>query len=280
MDKIIDVPQVRLSDGSVMPQLGFGTWTLKDDVAVNSVKTAIEVGYRLIDTAQMYQNEAAVGGGIAASGVSRDQLYVTTKVSTVNMRNHLVRESIEKSIEDLDCGYLDLLLIHWPVKDEIKQTWQIMEEFVEKGMVKSLGCSNFLPCHIEELMTYAKVRPVLNQIEFQPYMQQNDIAEYCTANGIQVEAWGPYGQGQIKVVDDPLVAEIAKKYDRSPVQIILRWIMQHGMVTIPRSTSRAHIAENLDIFDFVLSDEDMTAMNGLHRGQRSNPCNDPLNFPW
>lgn len=274
------VPFITLGNGSAMPQLGFGTWTLRDDVAVRSVSEAIRCGYRLIDTAQMYQNEEAVGKGIAAGGVDRSELFITTKITPANMREHRAADSIRESIAALDCGYIDLLLIHWPVAGEVERTWKEMEEFVDEGLVRSLGCSNFHPQHLDDLDRYARIRPVVDQVEVHPYMVQSELVAELQSRGLHVQAWGPYGQGLLNVTKDPLAKEIAGKYGKSAVQTILRWHMQRGLSTIPRSTNPDHMKENISIFDFTLAQEDMDAITALDRGLRSNERNDPDNFPW
>lgn len=183
-----NVPDITLNNGLTMPQLGFGTWTLKGDIAAASVQAAIRSGYRLIDTAQAYGNEQDVFRGIKASGIKRKDLFITTKISPDNMRNHRVRESLDKSIESLGGEYIDLVLIHWPVKGEVQATWQILEEYVEQGKIRSIGLSNFNPHHIDELLTYARIKPVINQIEIHPYMTQQEVAGYTFGKNIQVEA--------------------------------------------------------------------------------------------
>jgi len=188
------VPTVKLNNGMEMPQLGVGTFLVKDDAA-ERVCHAIKVGFRLIDTAQGYGNEKEVGEGIRRSGIDRRELFITTKVNTTEMRNGIVRQSLDKSLANLGTDYIDLVLIHWPVKGHIKETWQILEEYVDKGKILSIGVSNFNPHHLDELLEYARIRPVVNQIEVEPYMTQHDVVGYTFRKGIQVEAWGPLGQG-------------------------------------------------------------------------------------
>lgn len=272
---------IKLNNGIEIPQIGAGTWTLKGDTAINNVRLALQAGFRHIDTAQMYENEEEVGTGIARSGIAREEIFLATKVNTVVMRNgkDAVRKSIEESIKKLKTDYLDLLLIHWPVKDCVNDTWSIMEEMVKEGKIRSLGVSNFNRHHLEDLFKNSTIRPVINQIEVHPLMSQVENIEYNHSLGIQVEAWGPFGQGNIDITGLPTLKELAKKYGKTTSQIVLRWIVQRGLITIPRCKPN-HFAENLEILKFSLEQEDMEAINSLNQNLRSNVKNDPENFPW
>lgn len=272
---------IKLNNGIEIPQIGAGTWTLKGDTAINNVRLALQAGFRHIDTAQMYENEEEVGTGIARSGLAREEIFLATKVNTVVMRNgkDAVRKSIEESIKKLKTDYLDLLLIHWPVKDCVNDTWAIMEEMVKEGKIRSLGVSNFNRHHLEDLFKNSTIRPVINQIEVHPLMSQVENIEYNHSLGIQVEAWGPFGQGNIDITGLPTLKELAKKYGKTTSQIVLRWIVQRGLITIPRCKPN-HFAENLEILKFSLEQEDMEAINSLNQNLRSNVKNDPENFPW
>lgn len=274
------VPAVSLNNGMSMPQLGFGTFTLKQKVAVDSVKEALRQGYRLIDCAQGYGNEAEVGQAIQESGIPRSEIFVTTKINTNVMREGAVRQSLDESIAKLGGTYIDLVLIHWPVKGKVEETWKIMEEYVRAGKIKAIGLSNFNPHHIDELLQYATIKPVVNQIEMQPYMTQYDVAAYTVKRGIRPEAWGPLGQGKLGLLSESVIMALAEKHGKSPAQIILRWHLQRKNIVIPRSVNPAHIAENINVFDFKLSGKDMKAIDALNRNQRANPKNDPDNFPW
>ena len=190
-----------------------------------------------------------------------------------------VRESIERSLADLGTGYIDLMLIHWPVADKIRETWQIMEEFVDCGKIRSIGLSNFNPSHIDEVLSFARIRPVLNQIEIHPYMTQFNVSGYNFRNGIQTEAWGPLGQGVTGELNDPAILKIAKRHNKSAAQVILRWHMQRGLITMPRCDNPEYVRENAAIFDFELSPAEMEIISGLNRNQRTNEKNDPENFP-
>lgn len=272
---------IKLNNGIEIPQIGAGTWTLKGDTAINNVRLALQAGFRHIDTAQMYENEEEVGTGIVRSGIAREEIFLATKVNTVVMRNgkEAVRKSIEESMKKLKTDYLDLLLIHWPVKDCVNDTWAIMEEMVKEGKIRSLGVSNFNRHHLEDLFKNSTIRPVINQIEVHPLMSQVENIEYNHSLGIQVEAWGPFGQGNIDITGLPTLKELAKKYGKTTSQIVLRWIVQRGLITIPRCKPN-HFAENLEILKFSLEQEDMEAINSLNQNLRSNIKNDPENFPW
>lgn len=272
---------IRLSNGYDIPQMGVGTWTLKGEIAVNNVRMALEAGFRHIDTAQMYENEEEVGRGIRESGVPRQDIFLTTKVNTNFMRegSEAVRQCIEQSIKKLQVDYIDLLLIHWPVKDCVKHTWQVMEDFVRSGKVRSIGVSNFNPNHLDELMEYAEIRPVVNQIELHPFMSQEENVAYNRQYGIQVVGWAPFGQGDIDVPGHPVLKEIAARYGKTSSQIVLRWVIQRGLITIPRAKPN-HFAENLDVMNFSLSEEDMQLINALNENRRSSELNNPESFPW
>lgn len=272
---------IELNNGAAIPQIGVGTWTLKGDEAATNVRLAIEAGFRHIDTAQGYDNEEEVGRGIIESGIGREELFITTKVATNIMREgkDAVRYSIEESLKKLQTSYLDLLLIHWPVKDCVRDTWQVMEEFVLEGKVRSLGVSNFNKHHLDDLLEHAKVRPVINQIEVHPLMTQEENIAINRELGIQVQAWGPFGQGDIDIVGLPLLRQLAEKYDKTSSQIVLRWIMQRGLITIPRCKPN-HFKENLELATFELSNDDMEAISALNKNLRSNVNNDPETFPW
>lgn len=272
---------LKLNNGIEIPQIGTGTWTLKGDIATDNVCMALKAGFRHIDTAQMYENESEVGQGIINSGVARKEIFLTTKIAPPTMRKgeDAVKESIDESLKKLKTPYIDLMLIHWPVKDCVRFTWEIMESYVKAGKIRSIGVSNFNPHHLEELLSYAEIRPVINQIEVHPYMSQVENIEFNHNLGIQVEAWGPFGQGDIDIVGNPTLQSLAKKYQKTISQIVLRWIVQRGLITIPRCKPN-HFTENLEVMQFSLTDDDMQFINGMNQNHRSNPRNDPENFPW
>lgn len=273
------IPTIKLNNGIEMPQLGIGTFAVKEDAA-ERVCHAVKTGFRLIDTAQGYGNEKEVGEGIRKSGIDRKLLFITTKVNTTEMRNKTVRQSIDNSLNDLGLDYIDLVLIHWPVAGHIEETWKILEEYVDKGKIRSIGLSNFNPHHIDSLLLYARIRPVINQIEIHPYMTQQANVDFNFGKDIQVEAWGPLGQGTNGVLNDPTIEEIARRYNKSVAQVILRWHMQRGLITIPRCDNDDYTDENLCIYDFELSPKEMETISGLNRNLRTYEKNDPDNFPW
>ncbi len=272
---------IPLNNGLEIPQIGVGTWTLRGETARQNVRLALEAGFRHIDTAQGYENEAEVGLGIVDSGVPRGEIFVTTKVATNIMREgcEAVRQSIDESLAKLKMDYIDLLLIHWPVKDCVKHTWQVMEDYVQQGKVRSIGVSNFNRNHLDDLLAYADIRPAVNQIEVHPLMTQEENIAYNHQLGIQVEAWGPFGQGDIDVIGHPLLQALAAKYQKTASQIVLRWIVQRDLITIPRAKPN-HFAENLGVMAFALSDDDMQVISALNQNLRSNVLNDPESFPW
>lgn len=272
---------IELNNKHVIPQIGVGTWTLRGETARENVRLALEAGFRHIDTAQGYENEIEVGEGIADSGLDRGEIFVTTKVATNVMREgeQAVRDAIDASLSNLNTAYIDLLLIHWPVKGCVKETWQVMEKYVRRGLVKSIGVSNFNRQHLDDLLQFAEIRPAVNQIEVHPLMTQEENIAYNHELGIQVEAWGPFGQGDIDVIGHPLLQSLAQKYQKTASQIVLRWIVQRGLITIPRAKPN-HFAENLEVMTFELAEEDMQAISGLNQNLRSNVLNDPENFPW
>ncbi|GAA1961913.1 aldo/keto reductase [Microbacterium deminutum] len=254
---------VQLSNGRLMPQIGFGVY-LVSDVAVceASVKTALEEGYRLIDTAILYRNERAVGRGIRASGVPRDEILLTTKIWPNDYRYDKARGAIAGCLERLDAGYIDLLLLHQPVGD-VRGAWNALEEAVDEGTVRAVGVSNFTAADVEKLLGYARIAPVVNQVELHPHWQQPDLLPTLAKHGIVAEAWYPLGHGSKSLLAEPAIVAAATAHGKSPVQAILRWHVQRGFVAIPKSTNPAHIKANLEVFDFELSDAEMDGVDAL-----------------
>jgi diketogulonate reductase-like aldo/keto reductase len=252
-----------LSNGLRMPQIGLGVY-LVSDVAVceASVRTALRAGYRLIDTAFVYRNEAAVGRGIRSSGVPRDEIFVTTKLWPADYGYEKAEAAIGGSLERLDCGPIDLLLLHQPVGD-VRGAWRAMEEAVDNGVVRSIGVSNFTVDDLEKLLPEARIAPVVDQVELHPHWQQPELLPYLAEKGIVAEAWYPIGHGSKKLLEEPAVVAPASAHEKSAVQVILRWHVQRGFVAIPKSTNPAHIAANLDVFDFELSPAEMAAIDAL-----------------
>ncbi|MDN4594300.1 aldo/keto reductase [Polycladomyces subterraneus] len=260
-----------------MPWLGLGVWRAQEGGEVeNAVKTAIRVGYRSIDTAAMYGNEVGVGRAVRESGVPREELFITTKVWNTDQGYDSTLAAFEASLQRLGMDYVDLYLIHWPVAGKYKETWKALEKIYRDGRARAIGVSNFQIHHLEDLMADAEIKPMVNQVEFHPHLTQKELRAYCSQHGIQVEAWRPLMKGEVANV--PEIRELAAKYGKTPAQIVLRWNLQHGVVTIPKSVKEYRIRENADVFDFELSQEDMAKLDGLNRNQRFGP--DPDNFDF
>lgn len=260
-----------------MPWFGLGVFKVENgSEATESVKAAIKNGYRSIDTAAVYQNEEGVGIGIKESGVAREELFITSKVWNEDQGYETTLAAFEKSLERLQLDYLDLYLIHWPGKDKYKDTWRALEKLYKDGKIRAIGVSNFQVHHLEELLKDAEIKPMVNQVEFHPRLTQKEVRDYCKANGIQMEAWSPLMQGQL--LDNEVIAQIAKKYNKSVAQVILRWDLQHEVITIPKSIKEHRIIENADIFDFELSQEDMDKIDALNKNERVGPDPDELLF--
>ncbi|MDT2745940.1 aldo/keto reductase [Vagococcus fluvialis] len=260
---------ITLNNGVKMPFIGLGTWQVKDpEEGINAVKWAIEAGYKAIDTAVVYQNEAAVGEGIKQSGINREDLFVTTKVYNDMQGYDETHASFNESLERLQLDYVDLYLIHWPITEKYHETWRAMEEIYESGRAKAIGISNFHPQHIEDLMTTAKIKPMINQIELHPGLNQKDLVAYCKERDIAITAYSPLGHGSL--LENPVIKEIGEAHNKSIAQVILRWDIQNGITVIPKSVNKNRIAANLDVFDFELSDDEMAKIDELHTGERVN----------
>lgn len=261
-----------------MPWLGFGVWRSGDDAATErAVRLAIEHGYRSIDTAKIYGNERGVGRAIRECGVPREQLFVTTKVWNDDVRRDRVAAAFDESLRLLGLDYVDLYLVHWPIAGKIAKAWRAMEQVAASGRVRAIGVSNHLAPHLRELLDAAEIVPTVNQIEFHPYLQSRPLVEFCRSKRIQVEAWSPLGQGG-SLLQDATLADIAQRHGKTVAQVILRWDLQRGVVTIPKSVTPQRIAENAQVFDFTLSESDMAAIDALERGHRCGP--DPANFAF
>lgn len=260
-----------------MPWLGFGVFGMDDgDEVVRAVRCALKTGYRSIDTATIYTNERGVGRAIRESQIPREGIFLTTKVWNDDQRRRRVLPAFEESLERLAVDYVDLYLVHWPVPGCYRDTWQVMEDIYASGRARAVGVSNFAPHHLEDLLSWSRVVPAVNQVEFHPRLVQPDLLNFCRDRGIQVEAWSPIMQGQ--VTQERTIAELARKYERTPAQVVLRWDLQHGVVTIPKSSHPDRIAENARIFDFELSREDMRRLDALDAGKRLGA--DPDNFDF
>lgn len=264
-----------LNNGLEMPWLGFGVFKVPDgEVVEYAIGQALKTGYRSLDTAAFYRNERGVGKAVRESGVPREEIFLTTKVWNDDQRAHRTMAAFEESLEQLGTDYVDLYLIHWPVKGCYKETWKVLEEIYRSGRARAIGVSNFLVHQLEDLLSDAEIVPAVNQVEFHPRLIQPDLLKFCREHGIQLEAWSPLAQGQI--IAEPRVQELAAKYQKTPAQIVLRWDLQHEVVTIPKSIHAERIVENTRIFDFELSQEDMASLDALDAGKRVG--SDPNNF--
>jgi diketogulonate reductase-like aldo/keto reductase len=269
--------RVRLNNGVEMPWLGLGVYELEDGPEVErAVRCALETGYRSIDTATIYRNERGVGKAIRQSGIPREEVFLTTKVWNDAQREGRALEAFRASLQRLGTEYVDLYLVHWPVAGCYKKTWKVLERIYENGEARAIGVSNFTVQHLDDLLGDCRVVPAVNQVEFHPRLFQGDLLDYCRGHGIRLEAWSPLMQGQ--VASEPEIGRLAEKHSRTPAQVVLRWNLQHGVVTIPKSGNPARIAENARIFDFELSDDDMRALDALDEGRRLGP--DPMSFDF
>ncbi|MFD4942559.1 aldo/keto reductase [Streptomyces sp. NPDC058409] len=266
------VPSITLNNGVEMPQLGFGVWQVPDDEAAKAVATAIESGYRSIDTAAIYENEEGTGRAVAASGVAREELFVTTKLWNADQGYDSTLRAFDTSLDKLGLDHVDLYLIHWPVpaKDAYIDTYKAFEKIYSEGRAKAIGVSNFLPEHLERLVGETSVVPVINQIELHPQLQQAESRAFHAKHGIATEAWSPLGQGK-GLLEVPTVVAIAQKHGRTPAQVVLRWHIQTGNVVIPKSVTPSRIVENLDVFGFELDADDLAAFTALDEGKRLGP---------
>lgn len=268
---------VRLSNGYEMPLFGLGVFRSKEGHEVESaVQTALEAGYRHIDTAAVYGNERGVGRAVRNSGLSRGEIFITSKIWNSDQGYETTFDAFNESIERLDTDYIDLYLIHWPMGPLSAETWKALEEIYASGRIKAIGVSNFLIHHLEELFPVCRIRPMVNQVEFHPYLQQPDLQAFCRAEGIVLEAWSPIMRGQVN--EDPVLQALAAKYGKSPVQVTLRWELQKGVVTIPKSVHAARILSNAEVFDFEISLEDMARIDRLDRHFRTGADPDNFNF--
>ena len=285
------IPTITLNNGTQIPQLGFGTLKIPPDRAptpenarktADVVRLALQIGYRHIDTAQMYGNEMGVGLALAESGIARDEVYITTKLGNASHRPDDVRHSFDQSMERLDLDHLDLFLMHWPLPTlydcDFVSTWQAMASLIGSGRLRSVGVSNFQPAHLDRIVSATGVVPAVNQIEVHPYFR-NDAARAASArHGVMIEAWSPLGQGT--VLQDSVIAAIARTSGKSVAQVVLRWHIQHGHAIFPKSNHEVRMRENLDIFDFALSTGEMARIDALDRGEVGRIGPNPDTFAW
>ncbi|WLR51664.1 aldo/keto reductase [Bacillus tianshenii] len=266
-----------LHNGVTMPWLGLGVFKVEDgQEVVNNVKWAIEAGYRSIDTAAVYGNEEGVGVGIKQSGVNRSELFVTSKVWNDDQGYEATIQAFHESLKLMNLDYLDLYLIHWPVEKKYKETWKALEKLYNDGYVRAIGVSNFHVHHLEDLMQTAVIKPMVNQVEFHPKLSQPELRTFTKEHNIQLEAWSPLMQGEL--LTHPVIEEVAQKHEKSPAQVLIRWDLEHGVVTIPKSSKKERIYSNANIFDFQLDEEDMEKINQLNENKRVGP--DPDNFDF
>ncbi|MBS1694389.1 MAG: aldo/keto reductase [Actinobacteria bacterium] len=273
---------VRLNDGLDIPQLGFGVYLVAPEDAADAVRTALEIGYRHIDTAEMYRNEKGVGEGIRASGIDRAEVYVTSKLNNGFHRPDDARRAFDETLEALGFDYVDLFLIHWPLPSlydgDFVSTWQTLEEFHRDGRARSIGVSNFQIPHLQRLARETETVPAINQIEVHPYFTNDEVRAYGAANGIATEAWSPIARG--KVIGDPVVIRIAEALGRTPAQVVLRWHIQRGDIVFPKSVTPDRIRENFALFDFELGAAEMAALTALDKGEpgRTGPNPDVFDY--
>jgi 2,5-diketo-D-gluconate reductase A len=272
------IPEVMLNNGQRIPQLGFGVFLIPPAQTEAAVTHALKAGYRHIDTAEGYGNEAEVGQAISKSGLSRAEVFVTTKLNNGAHQPDDARRAFDGSLKALGTDYVDLFLIHWPLPTryggDFVSTWRTLEEFYSDGRARSIGVSNFQPHHLRRIHTEGEITPAVDQIEVNPYLTQDEVRQFCAEHQIAVEAWSPLGRGS--VLGDPTIDDIARRYGKTPAQVVLRWHIERGNIIFPKSVSAARIKENAAIFDFELAPDDVEAISALNRNQRTGP--DPDTF--
>jgi 2,5-diketo-D-gluconate reductase A len=277
---VSDIPTITLNDGNEIPQLGFGVFQVPPAETAAVTQAALEAGYRHIDTAEMYGNEAGVGAAVARFGIDRGDVYLTSKLNNQFHRPDDARRAFDSTLAALGTDYVDLFLIHWPLPTrydgDYVSTWRTLEEFKHDGRARSVGVSNFQIGHLDRLAAEVELVPAVNQIEVHPYLTQEPLRAYCTEHGIAVEAWSPIAKGA--VTDDPTIKAIGERVGKSAAQVTLRWHIQRGDIVFPKSTRPDRMRENLDLFSFELSDDDLQAISALNRDERTGP--DPDVFDW
>ncbi|WP_423409546.1 aldo/keto reductase [Heyndrickxia sp. MSNUG] len=269
--------KVVLHNGVEIPALGLGVYKVEEGSQIDeTIKNALHIGYRLIDTASFYMNEEGVGRAIRASGIPREELFITTKVWNADQGYESTLKAFETSMEKLGLDYLDLYLVHWPVKGKYIETWRALEKLYREGRVRAIGVSNFKIHHLEELLLHSEEKPVVNQVELHPLLSQEDLREFCQLHGIKVEAWSPLSRGRF--LDEPTLKKIADNHNKSTAQVILRWHLQNQIIAIPKSVTPSRLKENADIFDFELTQTEMEMINALNQNQRFGADPDHIDF--
>jgi 2,5-diketo-D-gluconate reductase A len=276
------IPAITLNDGRTIPQLGFGVFQIPPADTRAAVTEAIEIGYRHIDTAQMYQNEKGVGEAVAASGLDRSDFFITSKLNNGHHLPDDARRAFDGTLEALASDYVDLFLIHWPLPTrydgDFVQTWKTLEEFYRSGRARSIGVSNFTPHHLRRLRAESEIRPAVNQIEIHPYLTNDEARAYNTDNEIATEAYSPIAQGE--VLTDPTIESIAREVSRTPAQVVLRWHIQRGDIIFPKSTTKKRVEENFALFDFELDSPSMAAISSLDKGEKGRTGGNPDTMAW
>jgi 2,5-diketo-D-gluconate reductase A len=275
-----NIPNIELNDGSSIPQLGFGVFQIDPDRTAEAVAQALQIGYRHIDTAEMYGNERGVSDGLRAAGVDRSDVYITSKLRNGAHEPDDARAAFEATLSELGSDHVDLFLIHWPLPTlydgDFVSTWKVLEEFKGDGRARSIGLSNFQPDHIEQLLAECDVAPAVNQIELHPYFLNAEVRAFNEEHGIATQAWSPIAQGE--VLDDPVIEEIAGSVGKTPAQVVLRWHIQRENIVFPKSTTPERIKENFEIFDFELDDHQLEQIDGLDRGEDGRTGPNPYTF--
>jgi 2,5-diketo-D-gluconate reductase A len=276
------VPNIELNDGTTIPQLGFGVYQVPPADTASAVKTALDIGYRHIDTAEMYQNEKGTGQGVRDAGLDRSQVYITSKLNNGFHEPDAARRAFDTTLSELGFDYVDLFLVHWPLPTlyggDFVSTWKTLEEFKRDGRAKSIGVSNFQVPHLERLAAETETVPAVNQIEVHPYFTNEEVRAYGIEHGIATEAWSPIAQGL--VLDDPAITGVAEALGRTPAQVVLRWHIQRGDIVFPKSVTPLRVKENFELFDFELSADDMVAISGLDKGEPGRTGPNPDTFDY
>jgi 2,5-diketo-D-gluconate reductase A len=275
----MSVPTISLNNGVEIPQLGFGVFQIDPDETKEATLAALEVGYRHIDTAQMYGNEKGVGEAIAESGLDRDEIFVTSKLNNGFHAHDDAVSAFEGTLEALGLDRVDLFLIHWPLPGidvDFVETWKALEEFYRDGRARSIGVSNFQPTHLRRVIQEGEIVPAVNQIEVHPFLTQDDVRAVNAEHGVATEAWSPIAQGL--VLDNQVITGIAKEHDKTPAQVVLRWHIQRGDIVFPKSVTRSRVEENFDLFDFELSDQEIGFISALNKDERTGPNPDEFNY--